>query len=226
MTPLIFAATCDLAGQVRGKAFPLSQLPKRLERGVGWTPTNVQINCFDAIADSPFGALGDLLLIPDASTEVAAVFEGHTERFILGDIVTLEGEPWDFCTRALLRSALARLEDLAGVQLLAAFEHEFQLLNDNALPGDAYGRAGFENQRQMCELLMAQIETAGFSPDSIMKEYGPNQYEVVIGPETDLRAADAAVILRELTRSSARAVDERATFTPIRDPARDRKSVV
>ena len=52
-----------------------------------------------------------------------------------------------------------------------------------------------------------------------MKEYGPNQYEVVIAPEEGLRAADAAVILRELTRSTARACGEEATFSPIRDPA-------
>ena len=29
-----------------------------------------------------------------------------------------------------------------------------------------------------------------------MKEYGANQYEVVIGPELGVRAADAAVIVR------------------------------
>jgi len=41
MSDLIFAATCDLAGKVRGKAFPADQLEMRLKRGVGWTPTNV-----------------------------------------------------------------------------------------------------------------------------------------------------------------------------------------
>ena len=70
MTPLIFSATCDLAGKVRGKGFPEEQLEKRKLRGVGWTPTNVQINCFDGIAESPFGALGDLLLIPDPASEM------------------------------------------------------------------------------------------------------------------------------------------------------------
>ena len=218
MSDLIFAATCDLAGKVRGKAFPLAQLEKRLKRGVGWTPTNVQINCFDAIADSPFGALGDLLLIPDQAASVTADFGTHTERFMLGDIVTLDGSPWDFCTRALLNAALARLEDVGGVQLLAAFEHEFQLKGTSALVGEGYGRGGFEEQRGLCEALMSQIEAAGFYPDSIMKEYGANQYEVVIGPEQGARAADAAVILRELTRSVARAHGEAATFTPIRDP--------
>ena len=52
MMPLIYAATCDLAGKVRGKAFPAADIDRRLRRGVGWTPTNVQINCFDGITNA------------------------------------------------------------------------------------------------------------------------------------------------------------------------------
>ena len=218
MTPLIFAATCDLAGKVRGKAFPVSDLGRRLERGVGWTPTNVQINCFDGIADSPFGALGDLLLVPDEGTRVDLEFTTRTESFILGDIITLEGQPWDFCMRSLLRSALNRLQEVAGVKLLAAFEHEFQMKSKSGLAGEGFGRSGFEHQRDLCESIVAQITAAGLKPDSIMKEYGPEQYEVVIGPEVGIRAADAAVMVREITRSTARFLNEEATFTPIRDP--------
>ena len=219
MSDLIFAATCDLAGKVRGKAFHAEQLEKRLVRGVGWTPTNVQINCFDGIADSPFGALGDLLLVPDQDASVTADFGNRTERFMLGDIVSLEGAPWEFCTRSLLKSALERLQRVGGVNLLAAFEHEFQLKGENRHIGEGYGRAGFEAQRELCEMLMAQIANAKLSPDSIMKEYGPNQYEVVIGPEQGVRAADAAVMVRELTRSTARHFGEEATYAPILDPA-------
>lgn len=219
MTDLIFAATCDLAGKVRGKAFPSGQLEKRLKRGVGWTPTNVQITCFDTISDSPFGALGDLLLIPDGDASVTATFDTGTERFMLGDIVTLEGAPWDLCTRAILRGALDRLESVGGVSLLAAFEHEFQLTGDPVLRNEAYGRGGFESQRKLCEDLMLHLAQAGLSPDTIMKEYGPNQYEVVIGPEKGVRAADAAVIVRELTRATARHAGQHATYTPILDPA-------
>ncbi len=217
-TPLIFAALCDLAGKVRGKAFPADQLEKRLVRGVGWTPTNVMINCFDGIGDGPFGALGDLLLVPAAVAEARVeLASGRVEHFIMGDIVTLEGEPWQFCTRSQLKSALDRLQRVAGVQLLSAFEHEFQLKGKPALENEGYGRMGFELQRALCENLMAALSQAGMKPDSIMKEYGPNQYEVVIGPEIGLRAADTAVILRELTRSVARDLGEAATFTPIRD---------
>ncbi|MEM6358164.1 MAG: glutamine synthetase family protein, partial [Pseudomonadota bacterium] len=130
----------------------------------------------------------------------------------------LDGEPWALCTRAILKRALARLEAVAGVKLLAAFEHEFQLKAESPLAGEGYGRAGFEAGRKLCENLMHQLAEAGLSPDSIMKEYAPNQFEVVIGPELGVRAADAAVILRELTRATARHLGEAATFTPIRNP--------
>ncbi len=217
--PLIFAATCDIAGKVRGKAFPAEQFEKRLSRGVGWTPTNVQITCFDTIAESPFGALGDLLLVPDPAAESKATFGGVTEHFMLGDIVTLDGDPWALCTRAMLKRALARLHEVAGVHLISAFEHEFQLMGVPLLANQAFGREGFDVQRRFCERLMAVLADNGLAPDSIMKEYGPNQYEVVVGPAKGLRSADEAVILREMTRSVARSLGEAATFTPIRDVA-------
>ncbi|MFK7751087.1 MAG: glutamine synthetase [Sedimentitalea sp.] len=217
--PLIFAATCDIAGKVRGKAFPADQLEKRLSRGVGWVPTNVQITCFDSIADSPFGALGDLLLVPDPNAEANIDFgTGSSQHFMLGDIVTLEGAPWSFCTRHILRTALDRLYSLSGARLFSAFEHEFQL-KGAGLANEGFGRSGFESQRQLLESVMGALRAVGLNPDSIMKEYGPNQFEVVIAPELGLRSADAATMVRELTRSAARAQAQEATFTPIQDTA-------
>ena len=119
----------------------------------------------------------------------------------------------------MLRSALKRLEKTAGVSILAAFEHEFQLKLPSGQLGEGFGRAGFEHQRELCETIITQIDAAGLQSDSIMKEYGPEQYEVVIGPEEAMRAADAAVIVREIVRSSARHLGEEATFAPIRDPS-------
>lgn len=216
--PLIVAVTSDLAGKVRGKAFPAAELAARSVKGVGWTPTNVMITCFDRIAPGPFGALGDLALIPDPEAGVDVDFAdgGAPERFMIGDIRTLEGVPWECCTRGILRAALARLDAL-GLRLRGAFEHEFQL-DGSAPPGLAYTLAGYRAQAGLCETLMAAIGAAGLRPDTVMKEYGPNQYEVTVGPETGLRIADAAVILREMTYATARRRGERATFTPISDP--------
>jgi len=206
---------------VRGKAFPFDQLEMRLARGVGWTPTNVQITCFDVIAETPYGALGDLLLIPDPDAAATVDFGdgGPPERFMLGDIVTLEGEPWACCTRGILKAALDRLHRVAGLQLRAAFEHEFQLKGPPGPANEAYGHQSFEARRSLGETLAAALSQAGLKPDTFMKEYGRDQYEITIGPRIGVHAADAAVILRELTRATARRLGDAATFTPIRDPA-------
>ena len=214
---LIFVATSDLAGLTRGKAFPAADLEKRRQRGVGWTPTNVQITCFNTIAESPFGALGDLLLVPDDQAEVSLKLDDEPERIFIGDILKLDGTPWELCTRSVLKSALARLKSVAGAELLAAFEHEFMLTE----PGDGqelgYSYAGFRSCRELGDQLMAAVAVAGLTPDTFMKEYGAKQYEITIGPETGVRAADAAMILRDLTRAVAARRGDRATFTPIRD---------
>lgn len=218
--PLVFAATSDIAGKLRGKAFPLSQIEKRLKRGVGWTPTNVQITCFDAIADSPFGALGDLLLIPDSETTVALDYEdgGPVERLALGDITDLDGTPWSCCTRSILRSALERLRNAAGLELVASFEHEFQFTPTETTPGQAYTFSGFTRRRAFGEALMAALAQAGLGTDTFMKEYGPDQYEITVTPSQGVRPADEAALLREIARLTAQRVGERATFAPILDP--------
>ena len=220
--PLIFAVTSDIAGKSRGKAFPLKDLQKRLKRGVGWTPTNVQITCFDAIAESPFGSLGDLLLIPDESTSVVLDFEdgGPIERFMIADVTDLDGKPWECCTRSILKAALARLKAVGGVDLVAAFEHEFQFKSDGNTPvGEAYALTGFSRRRQFGEALMAALDKAGLKSDTFMKEYGPDQYEVTNAPSQNHTAADQALILREVTRMTAARCGEAVTFTPIQDPA-------
>ncbi|MCR9212299.1 MAG: glutamine synthetase family protein [Proteobacteria bacterium] len=218
---LIFVGTSDISGKVRGKAFPAQQFEQRAHRGVGWTPTNVQITCFDAIAESPFGALGDLLLVPDPDTHVDVIFDDQSasESFMLGDVTLLDGTPWSCCTRSILKQALKRLNDVAGLSLKAAFEHEFQVKDAHRPLGDAYTLGGFRAEADLLGTLMAALNAAGLTADTIMKEYGVDQYEVTIAPEMGVRVADAAVITRELTYASALYLGEQASFTPIRDPA-------
>ncbi|MEM6739722.1 MAG: hypothetical protein AAF646_06370 [Pseudomonadota bacterium] len=84
---LSVACTSDFSGLVRGKGFLTSTLDQKVKTGVGWTPTNVQITCFDTISDSPYGALGDLVLRPDPASRVeAALPDDTTLSFLLGDI--------------------------------------------------------------------------------------------------------------------------------------------
>lgn len=218
--PLVFLAAPDISGKLRGKALPASDVDASGEAEVGWTPTNVQITCFDTIASSPFGALGDLILVGDLETRARfTVGDGRsTEDFALGDITHLDGRAWECCTRSILRSALARLQSVAGLTLYGAFEHEFHLPDRDGAKGEGYALAAFRSERPLLEAVMGALAQAGITPDTIMKEYGPNQFEVTVKPTRGMAIADQAAMLREITRATGSHMDRRVSFAPLVEP--------
>jgi glutamine synthetase len=214
---LMMACTSDFSGLVRGKGFRATDLDRKVARGIGWTPTNVQITCFDTIAESPYGALGDLVLRPDPETLVNASLPGGGKlHFLLGDISELDGQPWECCTRSLLKAALARFRAVSGLDLRATFEHEFMLPGGSGTR--AFTLAGFAERQRFGEALFDALDGAGIAPDSFLREYGPDQMEVTLPPAPALRAADEAVIVREVTRAVAAAMGLHATFSPLCAP--------
>lgn len=216
---LIFVGTCDLAGLVRGKGFPLTAQAQRLRQGVGLTHSNIMMSAFGPIYDTPYGTLGDLMLVPDPTTYVEVEFElGDTERFYLGDILLLSGQHWSCCPRDFLRRALAALDREAGLGIVAAFEQEFVYTGVEHRPGATYALDAWRRQGGFGEHLMAAIRSAGLEPDSFLPEYGPRQYEMTISPARGLRAADEAVIAREMARAVAHRLGHRAILAPILDP--------
>jgi len=219
--PLVLAVTSDFAGKIRGKAFSASEFEKRLKRGIGWTPTNVQITCFDIIADSPYGALGDLVLRPDANTrtDIFVDRDSNAESFVIGNIFHTDGQPWECCTRSILKAALDRLESCAGLHIRGAFEHEFHIKNLSLQAGFAYTSAGFRAMRPFSEMLFSALQQAGVKTDTFMKEYGANQYEITVAPSDGIQVADQAVLVRELTYLVGEKLGLEPSFTPIRDVA-------
>ncbi|KUF10948.1 glutamine synthetase family protein [Pseudoponticoccus marisrubri] len=215
-TPLIMACTSDLSGLVRGKGFALADLERRIASGVGWTPTNAQITCFDGIAPSPFGSLGDVVLWPDADTVIEApIPDAPPLRMVLGDIRERDGAAWMACARGHLRAAIDRFHAATGADLRVSFEHEFTL---SGLEGGAgFSLEGFHAAQPFAEDLLQALTAAGMEPDSFLREYGPGQFEVTLAPKPALRAADEAIALREITRAVARAHGRRASFAPLPD---------
>jgi glutamine synthetase len=221
--PLIFVGTCDLAGLVRGKGFPAEELPVRLRRGVGFTHSNIMMSPFGPIYDTPFGTAGDLMLVPDSSTSVDVEFDEYSaaERFYLGDLMTTDEQHWECCPRHFLRRALFGLQQVnrqSGLTILAAFEQEFVYTGVEARAGATYALDAYRRQGLFAEHYMAALRDAGLTPDSFLPEYGSRQYEVTIHPTRGLRAADEAVIQREMARAVAYRLGYRAVFAPILDP--------
>ncbi len=217
---IIMLCTCDLAGQVRGKGFPASELEERLVKGIGWTPTNSMITAHGPIAPSPWGPYGDTVLTPAAETRVRLDFGPFqaAEHFMMADIRNLDGSDWEACPRSRLKYLLARLEERHGLKIKAAFEHEFMLEEIEERPNSNYALDSFRRQGLFAETYLGALKSAGIEIDTFMPEYGPKQYEVTVGPAENVAAADQAVAVREIARAVAHRLDNRACFTPILRP--------
>lgn len=216
---LIMFCTGDIGGQVRGKGFPAQDLEARLKSGIGWTPTNLLITAFGPIADSPWGALDDLILMADPATRTRVDFGDGTpvEHFYMGDILTLDGTPWDCCARGFLKAALADLAE-QGLTLVSAFEHELYYEGAQERIGWGYNLDAMRRQDGFAEAFVYALEVAGIDPESFLPEYGPRQYEVTCSPAQGVTSADRAVILRQLARAAATRLGKAVSFAPMVRP--------
>ena len=69
--PMTTIVTTDLIGITRGRSFPTDELEHYQAAGCGWVPANSALTPQDIIASTnPWGAYGDLRLIPDLSSRV------------------------------------------------------------------------------------------------------------------------------------------------------------
>jgi glutamine synthetase len=214
--------TTDLCGITRGRSLPESDVADQLETGCGWVPANSALTPQDVIADdNPWGSHGDLRLMPSRDSRVR--LESGPDQaappldYLHGDLVLTDGTPWPVCPRTLLREEIKRYADL-GLQVTAAFEHEFNLMG---LPDQRSASFSLQAQRQASTFggwLMRALDEIDAQPEMFLPEYGQNQYEVTCRPAQGVDAADRAVNVREVTREIARQMGLRSSFTPLLFP--------
>jgi glutamine synthetase len=216
---LLFVGTSDLAGLVRGKAFPEADLEDRATAGVGLTGSNIMLSAFGPIYDTPFGTRGDLKLVPDLSTRtMIPTSTGASLELVLGDICNLDGSPWSCCPRSLLRRALDTLEAEFGLTLLSAFEQEFVYTGVAERLGSAYAFDRYRRAGTLGGRISAALRDADIIPDSFLPEYGERQFELTVKPRAGIRAADDAVLVREIVRGCSDDNGARAILAPVLEP--------
>jgi glutamine synthetase len=217
--PLAFIGTSDLAGLLRGKSIPWSELERRMGRGVGVASSNLMLSPFGPILDTPFGTAGDLMLVPDPATRASIpAADGPDIVLLLGDFLELDGAPWECCPRYFLRRGLAALHAEFGLTLLSTFEQELVYTGVGDRPGSPYTLDALRRQGAFGGTLLAAMRATRIAPDSFLAEYGPRQYEVTAGPAQGVAAADHAVIVRELARAVAARLGHRAVLAPMPRP--------
>jgi glutamine synthetase len=140
----------------------------------------------------------------------------------LADILQRDGAGHPLCSRTLLKSTISMLSRL-GLKALVGLEIEFYLVPDS-LAKDALSRRFFpgaiprEPYGSISDTAIEQIAVAAarseIAIESIHREYENFQYEFALTPSDPLRAADDALIFRELARSIARKHRAWACFLP------------
>ncbi|MGF6512656.1 glutamine synthetase [Pseudomonas sp. BT76 TE3572] len=216
--PMTTLVTTDLIGVTRGRSFPTDELEHYQRTGCGWVPANSALTPQDIIAyANPWGAYGDLRLIPDPASRVT-VNNGPDANapaldFMHSDIRETDGRPWGACPRTVLRNEVERYRAELGLQVNAAFEHEFNLNT-----GDVEHLAfSLQAQRQGAEFggwLLSALRAGGVEPEMFLPEYGKHQYEITCRPTLGVAAADRAVNVREITREIARQMGLALSFAP------------
>jgi glutamine synthetase len=218
-SPDVFIATCDLAGLVRGRGAPAEAHDSVLHSGLGWVPANLGLTAFDDIAPGDvFGSTGDLRLMPDKSTGVELPADGDKPgvRLYLADQIQPDGTPWDCCPRTFLKRAIDDLHLATGLRVVASFEHEFVL---GGLPMSApFSLRRHRDAEPFGTDLLRLLTACGLQPETWLPEYGEQQFEITVAPSDALKAADRAVLLRELVRDLAIRRGLSASFAPLQRP--------
>ncbi len=214
---IVMACICDYAGLVRGKGYIVDPTDNKKAGAIGLAPTNLMITAFGDIVDSPWGSRGDILMMPVQETRVVVEYntDQPAERFVLCDLLELDGSPWSCCPRNWLQRGLDILENEFGLCVKAAFEHEFHYSGASRRLGNAYGLDAMRLQGLFAATLINALQINDIEPEMFMPEYGPQQYEVTCAPALGIAAADRAVRLREIVRSVARSFGRKATFAPV-----------
>ena len=221
---------CDINAVLRGKWLPGDDEAKLAEGGVRlplstYAPNilgeEVEATGLGISVGDPDGRLmpvpGSLRPVPwaPAATKVAQVLvEMHDDS----------GAVAPYSPRRQLAAMLARFAE-RGLRPVMATELEFYLYKPRESQEEApeppdrspefqnYDLDVLERTQGVLDDILTAAAAQGLSPDTLIAEYGPGQFEINFHHSADvLRAADDALIFRRLVRATARKHGLNATF--------------
>lgn len=210
---------CDNANIIRGKAVHRKALSEYLTHGVGISAAQQAIPVmYDApVAGSGLGPVGEVRLVPDWSTLTPLPYS-PTHARVMGDMI-LNGVPWSLCPRHFLKRMVAEANQ-EGFEVIAAFEHEFYLLQRTAEGIAPIDETVFASTMamdmhhgiidQMAEALIEQ----GMLVEQYYPESGSGQQEISILYTNALSAADQQIAYRETIKAIALRHYRIASFLP------------
>ena len=218
---LVAMTWLDLCGIARVRAIPMKHLSAKAEFGLSFPSCGQAMTLFGDIVDNQWGSIGDIRQIPVLSTLIAAPTNPHGTglSMVLSEAMSGSGGTWDLCTRSFLRGVVDAFQSELGLTAIATFEHEFKLFgSDKRIPLSMTLEA-LRCISPLDETIVNSLEQAGIQVEAFEPEFAASQYEISCAPRDAVRAADEAVLLREIVRDCARWAGYQATFSPKSHPS-------
>ncbi len=210
----------DLHGIARGTLLPASQLGSTRDEGVGFASGVSEFTLEPGfVTDARYGPEhGDMIAVADPSS-ISSLSWRENEAVVFSDLTTPGDEPFDLCTRSVLREVVSEFETL-GYTPYTGVELEFSLLRseDGSLAPyntrSSYELEALDQAAERIEEWRTALRTAGYDSRDIHAESQPGQFELGLRYDDPVTIADGVVFCRHMLKSLARRHGLKATMMP------------
>ncbi len=214
---LVAGSVTDLAGVTRAKYVPLRRLEDFARSGMGVSPS-WSVFCVDSgIAFTPsIGVIGDLRIRIDPA-DVRLIDDGIA--WAPGSLNDQYRRPAPLCVRSLLERTERHAAD-RGLSVRLGAELECTMLAPDGSPASIgpwspYGiRTSLDHSAFLVDLATT-ADRAGLRIEQLHTEYGHDQLEVSLGPDTPVATADAVILARIVIGRAAARHGLRISFSPV-----------
>jgi glutamine synthetase len=212
----LFANFVDMHARPSAKLIPAEKIDDLLEDGAG----------FAGFAAGDIGQQPndpDMIAMPDVGSFTKLPWKPNVGWFA-GD-VKVEGEPWPYCPRTILRNQMKRCEDM-GFRFLIGYELEYFLVRKTEdggieiadqlddLEQPCYDIRALTRSFEFVSEVIKNVNSLGWGLYATDHEDANGQFEQNWDPADPLTSSDRAVFYRYMVEAMAQERGLIATFMP------------
>jgi glutamine synthetase len=206
------------AGLTHAKTVPLRRMGAFADPGLGASPVwhVFAIDQAGIVVGDAVGVVGDQRIRIDLD---GLRILGDGFAWAPGSFHRQDGTPDPYCSRGTLRRMEERLS-AAGLDALVGHEMEFVLVGPDGsrLASNLwaqYGLAGILEFEGFVRDVTEAATGSGVAIEQLHPEYGANQFEISLAPQSPVAAADQLVLMRIIVARIARRYGVRVSFSPV-----------
>jgi glutamine synthetase len=206
------------AGLTLAKTVPLRRMSAFADPGLGASPVwhVFAIDQAGIVFGDAIGVVGDQRIRIDLS---ALRILGDGLAWAPGAFFNQDGSADPYCSRGVLHRVEEQLSK-SGIDTVVGHEMEFVLVgpDGSALPSHMWAQYGLAGVLEFEGFVRDTIDAAagsGVAIEQFHPEYGVNQFEISLSPQSPVAAADQLVLMRIIIGRVARRYGLRVSLSPV-----------